>query len=329
MKSGKPFSRALWHATWLSVSVVAASSHAATIWTGPKLTYVQPGTDPTQAANQDRLTDDVWLTRGPSQGLFNASTEVGFTAFSSPEGTRWANGFATNHASLTFTDWHTWAKGANPGPPFTVGVDAVLHLVADDIYLDIKFTAWGQIVYSSGFTYERSTPAAPPPTPSVSITNPANNAVFAAPANLTILASATVSVGSVTNVAFFSNSISLGSVQTPPFTLTTGSLGEGGYVLTAVATAGGISATSAPVNITVILPTPITIPEGSVTASNGQIAFNYAADPGLSYVVERASALTNWLPVLTNVATANLEHFAESILPGGAFLYRVGRLPNP
>jgi hypothetical protein len=41
------------------------------------------------------------------------------------------------------------------------------------------------------------------PTPSVTTSGPADGAVFSAPANLTIKATATVESGAVTNVAFF------------------------------------------------------------------------------------------------------------------------------
>src|SRR5262245_19157915 len=70
----------------------------ATIWTGPPIVYTQPGTDPTQPANQDRITPNVWLTRAAIQGLFNARTEASFTHFFSPEDTRWANGTTANYA---------------------------------------------------------------------------------------------------------------------------------------------------------------------------------------------------------------------------------------
>jgi hypothetical protein len=37
-----------------------------------------------------------------------------------------------------------------------IGKDAVLHLIADDIYLDIKFLSW-TAGGGGGFSYERST----------------------------------------------------------------------------------------------------------------------------------------------------------------------------
>ncbi len=136
-------------------------TNAATVWNGPTIIYTQPGTDPTQAANQDRITPNVWITRGTSLGIFNAELESGFAHFSSPVDTEWANGTLPNFASLTYHDWDTWAKNLNGGPPSTVGVNAVVHLISEDIYIGIKFTSWGE--RTGGFAYQRTTaPAAQP-----------------------------------------------------------------------------------------------------------------------------------------------------------------------
>jgi hypothetical protein len=146
----------------LAVALLALSTlftQAATIWTGPTISYTQPGTDPTQPANQDRLTDAVWITRGASMGIFNAVTESSYTHDVSPAGTRWAYGSLANYATLTYAPWEIW-NGKKP--PSMIGQDAVLHLMAEDIYLSIKFTAWPGIL--GGFSYERSTPAPSAPT---------------------------------------------------------------------------------------------------------------------------------------------------------------------
>jgi hypothetical protein len=147
------------------VLITASVVHvrAATIWNGTNLTFTHiNGSNPFLAANQDRMTSDIWLTRSSSQGLFNANNEGGFTHFSSPVGTEWATGLLTNFASLTYHDWNTWAKGVNAGPPSTVGVSAVLHLIQDDIYLSIKFTSWTSGGAGGGFSYTRSTPLVVP-----------------------------------------------------------------------------------------------------------------------------------------------------------------------
>src|SRR5215469_16509815 len=89
----------------------APSSPASTIWNGPTITFTKADfADPFSAANQDRITSDLWLTRGSDHGLFNADTEGGFTHFSSPAGTLWADGTLANYATLSYHDWNTWAK---------------------------------------------------------------------------------------------------------------------------------------------------------------------------------------------------------------------------
>jgi hypothetical protein len=148
---------------FILVSLVTAG-RGATIWNGPTTNFTKAnGANPSLAANQDRLTSDIWLTRGSSQGLYNAETEGFFTHFSSPGGTEWADGLLANYASLTYHDWNSWAKGVHGGPPTTVGVNAVLHLIPDDIYLSVRFNSWTSGGAGGGFSYTRSTPVVPEP----------------------------------------------------------------------------------------------------------------------------------------------------------------------
>jgi PEP-CTERM motif len=163
MKNGPLFFRFrhFVHGPAMAIMVAAiptvSSAQGSVVWNGPTIAYTQPGSDPTQPANQDRLTSDVWLTRGSSQGLFNAATESFYTHFFSPENTEWAYGELANYSSLNYQSWEAW-NGAKP--PLMVGHDAVLHLIPDDIYLSIEFTAWGQ--GAGGFSYIRSTPSPVP-----------------------------------------------------------------------------------------------------------------------------------------------------------------------
>src|SRR5689334_4905269 len=142
----------------------AATLHGATLWNGPEISFTKPnGGNPFLAANQDRLAPDIWITRGSSQGLFNASTEGGFAHFSSPAGTEWATGSLLNYATLSYHDWNTWAKGVNAGPTSTIGINAVVHLIPENIYLSVRFTSWTSGGAGGGFSYFRSTPAVPEP----------------------------------------------------------------------------------------------------------------------------------------------------------------------
>ena len=166
--NGRAYIRNLIYSS-IIVLAVSAVQGAPTIWNGPLTNFTKiNGANPSLAANQDRLTLDVWLTRGSSQGLYNANAEGFYSHFFSPSGTEWANGTLANYASLSYTDWNSWAKGVNAGPPSTVGVDAVLHLIPDDVYLSVKFTSWTSGGAGGGFSYTRSTPG-PVPEPSAGL----------------------------------------------------------------------------------------------------------------------------------------------------------------
>lgn len=130
----------------------------AVIWNGPPVTFSKAAnSDWTEQENQDRITDKVWITRANTQGLFNIRTETAYAHNSSPADTEWAYGTTANLAPLTFKSWEAWHGGSGGGPASTVGQDAVLHLITENIYIDIKFTSWGG---SGGhFSYVRSSPA--------------------------------------------------------------------------------------------------------------------------------------------------------------------------
>jgi hypothetical protein len=91
--------------------------------------------------------------------------------------------------------------------------------------------------------------------PSVSVTAPANNATYTAPATVTLAASASDSDGTISSVEFFSNGASLGVDTTSPYGVTWSNVAAGTYSLTARAIDNrGAATTSAPVSINVNAP---------------------------------------------------------------------------
>lgn len=136
---------------------------AATLWTGPRTTVTKAaGADSTLEANQDRITDNVWLTRADTRGLYNAKVELGFQT-GSPADTEWALGTLADVGSVTFTDFQSLVLGSGRFPAL-VGQDILLHLISEDIFIDFKITEWGMRVAGGGaFTYERSTAPIPEP----------------------------------------------------------------------------------------------------------------------------------------------------------------------
>lgn len=146
----------------LAFLLASVSWGAATVWNGPTVSFSKASSaNPNLSANQDRITDNVWLTRGATQGLFNIKTESSYAHNSSPAGTEWADGTTATYSSLTYTDWETWTGGIGSVPGI-LGRNAVVHLIADDIYLDLTFTSWGTGSLAGGsFSYTRSTPSVP------------------------------------------------------------------------------------------------------------------------------------------------------------------------
>ena len=98
-----------------------------------------------------------------------------------------------------------------------------------------------------------------PPTnqaPTVSLTNPTNNAQFTAPASVNITASASDADGSVAKVEFFKGSTKLGESTIAPYQFNWTNVSAGTYALTAKATDNqGATKTSATINIQVNAPT--------------------------------------------------------------------------
>ncbi|MFA6469759.1 MAG: FG-GAP-like repeat-containing protein, partial [Bacteroidota bacterium] len=122
----------------------------------PTLTFTKANyADWTLEANQDRITDNVWLTRKDNEGLFNIKTQAGYNS-SAPAGTEWAAGTTENIGSLTFDTWNNTTYDNWGDKPNMVGHDMVVHLIADDVYLDIKFLSWTSNDNGGGFSYTRS-----------------------------------------------------------------------------------------------------------------------------------------------------------------------------
>ena len=158
----------------LFILAITHTADATAIWDGPDVTI----TNPPSAGVQDMLTSNVTLTRGETAGLYNAAQEASFDTINktSPADTKWAflglNGnssnsadiTAANFANLNFNDWADSLGGTVNLQGNIVNRPGVVHLVSDDIYLNIQFTAWGGGISGGSFSYTRSTaptPAAP------------------------------------------------------------------------------------------------------------------------------------------------------------------------
>ncbi|MGO8678169.1 MAG: Ig-like domain-containing protein [Limisphaerales bacterium] len=305
-------------AAFVLAAMTLPLGHAATVWTGPTMNFSKSAATPSDVI----IAGKVVLTRGNNQVLYNTAAGETSAGSSSPADTMWAFGALTNYAKLSYQSLASLRNGDLAGR--ILNQPMVVHLVNEDIYLSVKFTAWAQHLSGGGFAYTRSTPAVSVE-PTVSITSPRAGATFAAPASVGLTAS--VAGGSVTNVEFFAGGTLLGQATATPFSIAGSISAPGSYALTAVATAGGVSATSSVVNITVVAPVPVSMTAPSV--GGGLFGFSYSANPGLSYVVQSSANLVDWVSVATNVASSTLVSFSEALTANPSRYYRVGRLPNP
>jgi hypothetical protein len=142
----------------------------------------------------------------------------------------------------------------------------------------------------------------------VSITSPTNGATFAAPASITINATASDPGGSVTSVAFYNGATLLGTDNTSPYSFAWTNVAAGTYSLTARATDnGGLTTTSAAISVTVgstppAQPVPGTIQAESYIAMSG-VQLEATGDTGGGQNVGFIET-GDWMDYRVNVASA-------------------------
>ena len=166
--------------------------------------------------------------------------------------------------------------------------------------------------------------------PTVSITNPVSGTVFAAPANVTIQASASDSDGTVTNVQFLVGANVVTNKAAAPFSAVTNNLAAGGYTLSAIASDNSGAKATNQVAISVVTPVSVLL-SAPQPVPPGKFTFSYTANTGLSYIVQRSTNLAspNWTTLVTNTAGSGSINFTDLNATFNPGFYRVGRLPNP
>ena len=139
-----------------AISVTINLEGSLNIWTGDRITFSKSnGSDHNQEANQDRITDNVWITRSNNSGpIFNVQSQANND--DGPGDTEWALGTTSQLDGLIFTSLRDAVGGGRRSFRNIVGQDLVLHLITDDIYIDVRFTQWSS-GRQGGFAYERST----------------------------------------------------------------------------------------------------------------------------------------------------------------------------
>ncbi len=100
-------------------------------------------------ASQDRISNNVWITRGDNKSIFNAKSET-TSDDNSPADTEWALGLLNDA-----TGYETFKNMHGSDPQSLIGNTATLHTISDDDFYELDFTAWSGGNSGGGFAYTR------------------------------------------------------------------------------------------------------------------------------------------------------------------------------
>jgi hypothetical protein len=166
--------------------------------------------------------------------------------------------------------------------------------------------------------------------PSVTITNPTNNAVLAGPATFNFTADASdTDADGLSDVTFYVGTNLVDDIPNPgPFTTTVSNLTTGTYVLMAIATDNVFATTTNTITIQVGSVAPILLSAPKIVA--GKFQFNVAGlTVGKTNIVQCTTNIgssSNWVALATNTAGTNTMSFTNASASGRNF-YRVVQLP--
>ena len=123
---------------------------------GESFTFTKlDSSDWTLEENQDRITDNVWITRKHTQSIFNIVQEENYQE-GSPMGTSWARNSTDNALTEDYTNFVAMhGGGGGGGPQSLIGDTVSLHIDEDDLYFDVIFHSWTGSNQGGGFSYTR------------------------------------------------------------------------------------------------------------------------------------------------------------------------------
>lgn len=283
--------------TWTNVAAgtytitARATDNEGAITTSSAVTVTVNGTVP-------NTPPTVSLTGPPANSSYSAPASITLTATAADANGTISNVQFYNGSTLLGSDatapysftWNNVAAGT-----YTITARATDNAGATTTSSAITIIVTGVII---------DTP------PVVSITAPANNSSFTAPASITITANASDANGSISNVQFYNGSTLLGSDASAPYSFTWTNVPAGTYTITARATdnSGAATVSSA---ISIVVSPPV--------VSNATI---HGPDCGGRY-----STITFELDASKRAGATNyawhVNSYSQSISPVAGAAYRV------
>jgi len=191
----------------------------------------------------------------------------------------------------------------------------------------LQFNQAGDYFYYDVFNYNYGVVhvriGLPNTPPTVSISSPADGALFVGPATFTFSADAFDLENGVSDVEFYVGADFVDDVFASPFSTTVTDLGSGSYTLFAVAYDFDGASSTCSISITVRDSTASGISLSAPEITAGQFRFLVSGlATGKRAVLETTTALSvaaSWTPVQTNVASGATVTFASNVAPGNHF----------
>ncbi len=282
------------------------------------------GTNITQGS-QDYVTEFIWSDGTPTGGA--GPTTTGVTIHGSTDGFRitapadtsgrtlkvyvglyGAEGrfqaYLSDHSAPVFTDTSLSSIYGNPPAVYTLDYRAASsgQTLIVEYTTSMLFDAdYGYVALRAATLSGASVQTTTPPT--VVITSAFDSATLAAPADITIAATASCTDGSISKVEFFQGATKLGEATNAPYSTVWSNVVAGSYWITAKATdESGTVGTSVPVNLTVNSSAAAPGPRLCPLASGNRFGFSFSTESNRAYVVERTISLSPvYWQTLTNM----------------------------
>ena len=130
------------------------------VTTGGGVTFTKSDyADWTDETNQDRVSDNLWITRCDTYALFNAYYQ-GCADDNGPEGTQWAIGSLSDGVENLYFGDFIEVLGYNVGDVLNDNLipnnlPMVMHDTNEDLYYEVQFHSWTEGGAGGGFSYTR------------------------------------------------------------------------------------------------------------------------------------------------------------------------------
>ena len=235
--------------------------------------------------------------------------------------------FLSDFSGRAFTDTSLSNVFGNRFVVYTIDYAAASpgqRLVVRQTIANVYDFTYGNVTLQAATLQSAMPPGSNTP-PVINITSPATNAVFIAPATITIDAIATDADGSITNVVFFEGTTQLGEDASAPFSFIWTNVSAGSHDLTARAMDDrGAATISEAVRVSVTNNSPPGIAIVAPGISGGSFQFSFAPEAGRNYSVQWADAVpsTNW-QTLTNIIGMGTNVFVYDSLAAPQRFYRI------